>query len=87
VIGVRETHTGDPHEDVDFDFAVMVGGFKTDAAEPDHLFTHPLRVPSVHVIGRTDGVVPPLPRFQSMLWSDHVENGVRQREIENLSRW
>jgi hypothetical protein len=38
---------------------LMVGGFKSDAAEPDDLFTAPLRVPSVHVIGRIDGVVPP----------------------------
>lgn len=58
--GVQETRTGDPHEDINFDFAVMVGGFKSDAAQPDDLFTDPLRVASVHVIGRTDRVVPPV---------------------------
>jgi hypothetical protein len=57
--GLQETRTGDPHEDIGFGFAVMVGGFKSDAAEPDDLFTRPLRLPSVHVIGRNDGVVPP----------------------------
>jgi hypothetical protein len=57
--GVQQTRIGDPHEDINFDLAVMIGGFKTDAAEPDDPFTHPLGVPSVHVIGRTDGVVPP----------------------------
>jgi hypothetical protein len=57
--GVQETRTGDPHGDVNFGCALMVGGFKSDAAGPHELFPHPLRVPSVHVIGRIDGVVPP----------------------------
>jgi pimeloyl-ACP methyl ester carboxylesterase len=57
--GVQETRTGDPHGEINFDFALMVGGFKSDAAEPDDLFIHRLTVPSAHVIGRIDGVVPP----------------------------
>jgi pimeloyl-ACP methyl ester carboxylesterase len=57
--GLQQTRTGDPNHDLRFEFAVMVGGFKSDAAEPDDLFARPLTVPSIHVIGRTDVVVPP----------------------------
>jgi hypothetical protein len=57
--GLQQAHTGDPNHDIRLEFAVMVGGFKSDAAEPDDLFARPLTVPSIHVIGRSDMVVPP----------------------------
>ena len=41
-----------------FDFAVMVGGFKSDAAIHADLFRHQLAIPSVHVMGRADTIVP-----------------------------
>jgi hypothetical protein len=57
--GLRQTRTGDANHDIRFEFAVMVGGFKSDAAEPDDLFARRLTVPSIHVTGRSDMVVPP----------------------------
>ncbi|MFJ4656907.1 hypothetical protein ACIP5Y_37065 [Nocardia sp. NPDC088792] len=41
-----------------FDFAIMVGGFTS--TEPRHadLFRRPLTIPSVHVMGRADTIVP-----------------------------
>jgi hypothetical protein len=41
-----------------FDFAVMVGGFKIVAPNHGELFAEPLAVPSVHVMGRGDTIVP-----------------------------
>jgi predicted esterase len=43
---------------VEFEFAIMVGGFTS--FEPQHagLFRHKLTVPSVHVTGRADRIVP-----------------------------
>jgi pimeloyl-ACP methyl ester carboxylesterase len=43
---------------LDFRFAIMVGGFTS--FEPQHagLFPRPLTIPSVHVTGRSDGIVP-----------------------------
>lgn len=43
---------------VSFDFAIMVGGFTSSAPQHAHLFPSKLRVPSVHVMGRVDGIVP-----------------------------
>ena len=40
-----------------FDMAIMVGGFTSTAPQHANLFTHQLRVPSLHVMGRTDGVI------------------------------
>jgi len=57
--GLQQARSGDPKRDIRFKFALMVGGFKSDAAEPDDLFARQLTVPSIHVIGRTDMVVPP----------------------------
>jgi hypothetical protein len=56
--GLQQARAGDPNHDIRFQFAVMVGGFKSDAAEPDGLFDRPLTIPSIHVIGRSDMVVP-----------------------------
>jgi pimeloyl-ACP methyl ester carboxylesterase len=41
------------------DFAVMVGGFTSNLAEHARLFTTPIRLPSLHVIGRSDTIVAP----------------------------
>jgi pimeloyl-ACP methyl ester carboxylesterase len=43
---------------VSFDMAVMVGGFTSDAPQHEHLFHTLLTVPSLHVMGRADGIVP-----------------------------
>jgi pimeloyl-ACP methyl ester carboxylesterase len=42
-----------------FDFALLVGGFVNDSPQLAELYRQQLTVPSVHVIGRTDGVIPP----------------------------
>jgi Serine hydrolase (FSH1) len=43
---------------LDFRFAVMVGGFTSFLPQHADLFRRPLAIPSVHVIGRSDGIVP-----------------------------
>jgi pimeloyl-ACP methyl ester carboxylesterase len=57
--GLQQACAGDANHNIRFTFALMVGGFKSDVAEPDDLFAHQLTVPSIHVVGRTDMVVPP----------------------------
>jgi hypothetical protein len=41
-----------------FGFAIMVGGFTSTLPQHAGLFRHQLRVPSVHVTGRADVIVP-----------------------------
>ena len=43
---------------LDFGFAIMVGGFTSFLPQHADLFRRPLTIPSVHVIGHSDGVVP-----------------------------
>jgi len=43
---------------VEFEFAVMVGGFTSFMPQHAGLFRHKLTVPSVHVTGRADVIVP-----------------------------
>ena len=43
---------------LDFEFAIMVGGFTSFLPQHAGLFRRPLTIPSVHVIGRSDGIVP-----------------------------
>jgi hypothetical protein len=43
---------------VDFQFAIMVGGFTSTEAQHADLFARKLTLPSLHVTGRMDGVVP-----------------------------
>jgi pimeloyl-ACP methyl ester carboxylesterase len=43
---------------VAFDFAIMVGGFTSPAPQHAHLFASKVRMPSLHVMGRADGIVP-----------------------------
>ena len=42
---------------LDFGFAIMVGGFTSFLPQHADLFPGPLAIPSVHVIGRGDGIV------------------------------
>ena len=53
---VQESGTAPP--EFHFDFAVMVGGFTSDLPKHAELFRHKLTTPSIHVIGRTDVIVP-----------------------------
>ncbi|MFI5780806.1 hypothetical protein [Nocardia sp. NPDC051570] len=52
--GVREV-TDPP---LPFDFAIMVSGFTSTMPQHADLFHRPLAIPSVHVMGRADGIVP-----------------------------
>jgi hypothetical protein len=52
--GLRDSRA----ESVEFDFAIMVGGFTSFKPEHAGLFRHKLTVPSVHVTGRADMIVP-----------------------------
>jgi fermentation-respiration switch protein FrsA (DUF1100 family) len=45
-------------DDLDFDFAIMIGGFTSNLPRHAELFRRKLTVPSVHVMGRSDGIVP-----------------------------
>jgi fermentation-respiration switch protein FrsA (DUF1100 family) len=56
--GLNEAGAAVPDADISFTFGVMVGGFKSDAAQPADLFAHRLTIPSVHVMGRSDTIVP-----------------------------
>jgi len=50
-----------------FDFAIMVGGFTSTMPQHAELFRRKLTVPSVHVTGRADAIVP---RRDSLLLAD-----------------
>ena len=41
-----------------FEFAIMVGGFTSTMPQHAGLFRHKLTIPSVHVTGRADAIVP-----------------------------
>jgi fermentation-respiration switch protein FrsA (DUF1100 family) len=43
---------------ISFDMAIMVGGFTSTLPQHADLFTRKLAVPSLHVMGRADGIVP-----------------------------
>jgi len=43
---------------IDFHLAIMVGGFTNTLPQHAHLFGRKLALPSLHVIGRRDGIVP-----------------------------
>jgi hypothetical protein len=62
---IRENGTA-PVE-FDIDFVLMVGGFTSNEPQHAELFRHKLAVPSVHVIGQGDVVVP---RRESLLLAD-----------------
>jgi len=48
----------DPATTIRFDFAVMVGGFKNDAPQHAEFYRRASTVPSLHIIGYADGVIP-----------------------------
>jgi len=50
--------SGSAPPDFQFGFAVMVGGFTSDRPQHANLLRHKLATPSVHVIGRSDVIVP-----------------------------
>src|ERR1700722_16254408 len=52
---------------LDFEFAIMVGGFTSTMPQHAELLRHKLTVPSVHVTGRADAIVP---RRDSLLLAD-----------------
>lgn len=41
-----------------FKFAIMVGGFTSNEPEHRPLFAKPISIPSMHIVGQTDGIVP-----------------------------
>ncbi|XP_071994208.1 esterase OVCA2 [Engystomops pustulosus] len=47
---------GDPR--FQFDFAMLVAGFKSRASEHAHFYKEPITVPSLHVFGDSDRVIP-----------------------------
>ncbi|XP_073526858.1 esterase OVCA2 isoform X2 [Phyllobates terribilis] len=47
---------GDPR--FQFNFAILVGGFKSRATEHAHFYSEAITVPSLHVYGDTDQVIP-----------------------------
>lgn len=58
---------------ISFDLGIMVSGFTSTMQQHAHLFTRKLSVPSLHVIGRADGVVP---MRDSLLLADRFANPV-----------
>ena len=54
-----------------FDFAIMVGGFTSDQPRHTEMLQHKLTTPSVHVIGRSDVVIP---RKDSLRLADRFAN-------------
>lgn len=53
--------------DSEFEFVIMVGGFTSNEPQHAELFRHKLTIPSVHVTGRADVIVP---RLDSLLLAD-----------------
>jgi predicted esterase len=53
-----EQENGSAPPEFRFDFVVMVGGFTSDLPKHAELFRHKLTTPSIHVIGRSDVIVP-----------------------------
>ncbi len=54
-----------------FDFAIMVGGFTSDQPRHTEMLQHKLATPSVHVIGRSDVIIP---RKDSLRLADRFAN-------------
>ena len=60
---LRDSH----RSPLEFEFAIMVGGFTSTMPQHADLFRRKLTVPSVHVTGRADAIVP---RRDSLLLAD-----------------
>ena len=43
---------------ISLEFAIMVGGFTSEAPQHADLFARPITLRSLHVMGRTDGIIP-----------------------------
>lgn len=56
--GVNEARFEEQAGQTWFDFAVMVGGFTSDSQQHSALFATKLALPSVHVMGQSDGIIP-----------------------------
>src|ERR1700733_8204526 len=56
--GLLARPRGAPPPPLEFGFAIMVGGFTSNAPQHARLFGHQLTMPSVHVTGRADVIVP-----------------------------
>jgi len=54
----NESETYRTSEEGWFDFAALVGGFKSGSPQHADLFERKLAIPSVHVMGQSDGIVP-----------------------------
>jgi fermentation-respiration switch protein FrsA (DUF1100 family) len=67
--GLRDS---DPSS-AEFEFAIMVGGFTSTLAQHAELFRRKLTIPSLHVIGYSDGIVP---RRDSLLLADRFADPV-----------
>jgi hypothetical protein len=70
---VRQQAPGDAAAVIRFEFAVMIGGFKNDAPRHAEFYQHRVTLPSVHIIGRTDGIIPPV---DSLDLASQFENAV-----------
>jgi hypothetical protein len=68
---VQESGSAPP--EFHLDFAVMVGGFTSDLPKHAELFRHRLTTPSIHVIGRSDVIVPRRDSLRLAAWkgADH----------------
>ena len=65
---LRESRPSPPSPSpLSFEFAIMVGGFTSTMPQHADLFRHKLTIPSVHVTGRADVIVP---RRDSLLLAD-----------------
>ncbi|MDQ1464184.1 MAG: hypothetical protein QOC73_1125 [Actinomycetota bacterium] len=57
--GMRQASIDEPAATIDFDFAVIVGGFKNEAPQHAELYQRMFTVPSLHIIGSADVIIPP----------------------------
>jgi pimeloyl-ACP methyl ester carboxylesterase len=63
----------DPSTSLRFEFAVMVGGFTSDKPQHSALFQRKITLPSLHVMGASDSIVP---MRDSARLADRFENPV-----------
>jgi pimeloyl-ACP methyl ester carboxylesterase len=70
---MRQASIDEPAATIDFDFAVMVGGFKNDASQHAELYQRMFTVPSLHIIGSADVIIPP---HESQQLVDQFEGAV-----------
>jgi hypothetical protein len=71
--GMLQERADDSSARIRFHFAIMVGGFKSGAPQHAELYRHKFTLPSVHVIGRRDGVIRP---DESQALADQFEDPI-----------